>query len=128
MNVFPRIPGTRFRRRLSAAVGLLALVVQLAVPVLHGRDAVAGAQVAHAGEAAVEIRSADGAAHASVPHDDTRCSQCRVVSQARTLSAPLLAVGPSPLRTDWIDLASCLHVPAQDDLESAAPRGPPSIS
>jgi len=128
MSIFPSIAKVRVRRRVAAIASLFALLLQLAVPVLHERDTLVVSGVHHSGGSELELHVADWHTEPSDHHDAARCSQCRIVSQARTLSAPLRIVAAMLLRCDRLEVASPLRVPAPVGLESASPRGPPSLS
>lgn len=115
----------RTRRRFAAFAGLLALVVQLAVPVLHERDDWIVTGVHHSGGSSPELHVADWQANPDAHHDAGRCSQCRVVSQARTLAAPRLVLGQLAVRSQWLEWPSVLEVAPERGFDQAAPRGPP---
>lgn len=122
-TLFPRT-----RRRLAAFAGLLALVVQLVVPVLHDRDDLVVTGVHHSGGRAPEFHVADWQANPDAHHDAGRCSQCRVVSQARTLAAPRLVLGQPAVRSQWLESSTALEAAPERGLDQAAPRGPPLLA
>jgi hypothetical protein len=128
MSMFPSMAKVRVRRRFAAIAGLFALLLQLAVPVLHERDSLVVSGVHHSGGSELELHIADWRTEPAAHHDAARCSQCRIVSQARTLSAPMLVVASPLVQTDRLEAASPQGFPAPVGLESVSPRGPPSFA
>lgn len=128
MSILSSIAKVRVRRRFAAFAGLFALLLQLAVPVLHERDTLVVSGVHHSGGSELELHVADWHTEPASHHDSANCSQCRIVSQARTLSAPHLFLSAPLLRSDRLDVVPFLRLPAQRGLETASPRGPPALA
>lgn len=125
MNVFPNLNKAWMRRRAGVVLTLFALFVQLAVPVLHERDDLVFAGGHHAGGSAAELHVADWHVDHAAHHDAQRCSQCRMISQARSMFAPVLALRLPLLRSQWLDFSSGLRLGPDRALAVSAPRGPP---
>lgn len=113
------------RRRFSAFLALVALAVQLVVPVVHERESLVFEGVHHSGGNAPELHVADWHVDPGAHHDSSRCSQCRIVSQARTLSASFLETAVPLLRSDRVDAAPHQRLTHQRGLDTAPVRGPP---
>jgi hypothetical protein len=125
MNLLAIITKGLGRRRFSVFLALVALVVQLVVPVVHERENLVFEGVHHSGGSAPELHVADWHVDPGSHHDASGCSQCRIVSQARTLSASLIETAVPLLCSDRIDAASFERLAHQRGLDTAPVRGPP---
>jgi hypothetical protein len=115
-------------RRLKATLCLLAVAMQVSAPALHApHGPTVRPEVAAAHGAAVLVAADEHADHES-RHDSSSCSQCRLVSQLKSL-APLSVVAHAPaLEAGWLAAPATLVLSSHAGRGSGAPRAPPVLA
>ncbi len=114
-------------RRLPAALCLLAAAMQVGLPALHApHSASIRPEVVAAGGAAVLIDARNVADEG--PHDPASCSQCRLVSQLKSL-APLSVVAALPaIEARWLGATPAAGLLSHAGHGTGAPRAPPFLA
>lgn len=117
-----------FTRRLQATLCLLAVTLQVAAPALHApHTANLHPEAVAAGSAGVLLPAHEHDSHEG-RHDAASCSQCRLVSQLKSL-APLTIVAAAPaVETGWLTATPLEDLTSFSGRESAAPRAPPVLA
>jgi hypothetical protein len=115
-------------RRLQATLCLLAVAMQVTAPALHApHEASVRPEVAAVHGAAVLVAAGEHADHGH-RHDSSSCSQCRLVSQLKSL-APLSVVAHAPaLEAGWLAAPPAPVVSSHAGRDSSAPRAPPVLA
>jgi len=109
-------------RGVSAAACLLAVSMQVTLPVLHGAHI---DLPSYAASATDTVRSPDTGAHEHADHEAATCAQCRIVSQLKTLTPPASLLHVPSVSEAWIADALSGPFRSRATLDSAAPRAPP---
>lgn len=115
-------------RRLPAALCLLAVAMQVSLPALHAPHSESvRPEVAASGGRPV-LASAAGHAHDDARHHSESCSQCRLVSQLKSLT-PLCILSHAPaVRAGWIAATPVLDRSSHAGRDDGAPRAPPFLA
>jgi hypothetical protein len=115
-------------RRFQATLCLLAVTLQVAGPALHApHTANLHPEAVAAGSAGVLIPAHEHESHQG-RHDAASCSQCRLVSQLKSL-APLTIVAAVPaVETGWLTATPLEDLTSCSGRDSAAPRAPPFLA
>ena len=99
----------------QALFGVLALLLQFALPAVHARHG-------------APLGAAPGAAHEVVAHDALACSLCAAIAHGRVGAIDIAAAPIAPTASLAVVAAPAVRLFAAPARSGAAPRGPPALA